>query len=119
AVDPDAKGGDAAAKVSGHIEFRNVSFAYPTRPHQPVLQNFSLTIEPGQTVALVGPSGSGKSTVVQLLERFYNPSSGVSLYTRARANRRVCTHCLPAVTLFFLTRTRACARAHVCRRHSD
>ncbi|PYH43656.1 multidrug resistance protein [Aspergillus saccharolyticus JOP 1030-1] len=58
------------------IEFQNVSFNYPSRPSHPVLQNFSLTIQPGQFIALVGPSGSGKTTVLQLLERFYRPTAG-------------------------------------------
>ncbi|PYH86837.1 multidrug resistance protein [Aspergillus uvarum CBS 121591] len=60
----------------GAIEFQNVTFHYPSRPWHPVLQNFTLTIQPGQFIALVGPSGSGKTTVLQLLERFYNPTAG-------------------------------------------
>lgn len=60
----------------GHIAFDQVAFHYPSRPQQPALQDFSLTIEPGETVALVGPSGAGKSTVFQLLLRFYDPASG-------------------------------------------
>ncbi|RAH70194.1 multidrug resistance protein [Aspergillus aculeatinus CBS 121060] len=60
----------------GAIEFQNVTFHYPSRPAHPVLQSFSLTIHPGQFVALVGPSGSGKTTVLQLLERFYTPTAG-------------------------------------------
>ena len=66
----------ARPHVDGRVEFRGVSFAYPTRPDTPVLHDFSLVIEPGQTVALVGESGSGKSTVVGLLERFYAPTAG-------------------------------------------
>lgn len=65
-----------ADNIKGKIEFRNVTFAYPHRPDQIVLQNFSCVIEPGQSAALVGFSGSGKSTIVQLLERFYDPISG-------------------------------------------
>jgi len=53
-----------------------VSFEYPTRLDTPVLKNFSLSVNVGEIVALVGPSGSGKSTVVNLLERFYEPTSG-------------------------------------------
>ncbi|CAG8544756.1 10017_t:CDS:10 [Ambispora leptoticha] len=64
------------SSVKGRIEFKNVNFHYPSRPNVPVLKDFNLTIEPGQTVALVGSSGSGKSTVVSLLERFYDPVSG-------------------------------------------
>ena len=55
---------------------KNIAFRYPSRPDAPIFENFSLFIEAGQTVALVGPSGSGKSSVVSLLERFYNPQYG-------------------------------------------
>jgi len=61
---------------NGTIEFRDVHFSYPSRPDTEVLQGLSFTCKPGQTIALVGTSGSGKSTVIQLLERFYDPSSG-------------------------------------------
>ncbi len=61
----------------GRITFEDVSFNYPSRPNQPALQNLSLDIEPGETVAFVGPSGAGKSTVFHLLLRFYDPKSGV------------------------------------------
>ncbi|CAG8533060.1 15494_t:CDS:2 [Funneliformis mosseae] len=64
------------SELVGKIEFKNIKFHYPTRPEVQVLNDFNLTIEPGQTVALVGSSGSGKSTIVGLLERFYNPISG-------------------------------------------
>ncbi|KAH8396319.1 hypothetical protein KR222_008114, partial [Zaprionus bogoriensis] len=63
-------------RLHGEIRFENVSFAYPMRPDQLVLKDFSLTLRPGQTVALVGASGSGKSTIAALLERFYEPSAG-------------------------------------------
>lgn len=56
--------------------FDKVSFHYPTRPDVPALHEFSLDIQPGETVALVGPSGAGKSTVLALLLRFYDPASG-------------------------------------------
>lgn len=58
------------------IKFETINFHYPSRPNQAALSNFSLTVQPGQTVAIVGPSGAGKSTVFQLLLRFYDPSSG-------------------------------------------
>lgn len=61
------------------IEFRNVTFSYPSRPDQVILKNVSITIEPGTTVAIVGPSGSGKSSLLALLERFYDPNSGTVL----------------------------------------
>jgi ATP-binding cassette subfamily B protein len=60
----------------GSIAFQNVTFRYPTRPDAPAVINFSLTVEPGETVALVGPSGAGKSTIFQLAERFYDPQAG-------------------------------------------
>lgn len=68
--------GKKLEKIEGSIEFKNVTFQYPTRPDVPILENFSLKVEPGKTVALVGFSGSGKSTIIQLLERFYDPISG-------------------------------------------
>lgn len=68
-------GGEHAPKeVAGGVEFQEVSFAYPDR--EPILENFSLSIPAGQTVAIVGPTGSGKSTIVRLLLRFYDSQSG-------------------------------------------
>jgi ATP-binding cassette subfamily B protein len=61
----------------GEIVLDQVRFHYPTRPDVPALDDFCLTVNPGETVALVGPSGSGKSTVFQLLLRFYDPEAGV------------------------------------------
>ncbi len=60
----------------GKIAFDNVTFSYPTRPETNALQNFSLTVSPGETVAVVGPSGAGKSTIFQLAQRFYDPQQG-------------------------------------------
>lgn len=62
--------------AKGTIEFRNVTFAYPTRKNMQVFKNYNLTIEAGKTVALVGPSGSGKSSIMGLLLRFYDPDEG-------------------------------------------
>ncbi|MCO5550954.1 hypothetical protein L7F22_004449 [Adiantum nelumboides] len=62
--------------VVGNIEFRHVSFRYPSRPDVKVLRDLSLSVKAGKTVALVGESGCGKSTVIALLERFYDPDSG-------------------------------------------
>ena len=77
-VDPTAQSRSPAppARILGKVEFRDVEFAYPSRPEVPVLQRLSLTASPGQRIALVGPSGAGKSTVVSLLMRFYQPQSG-------------------------------------------
>jgi ABC-type multidrug transport system fused ATPase/permease subunit len=62
--------------LKGKIEFRNVTFAYPTKPDIDVLKNVNFVIEPGQKVGLVGDSGSGKSTIIQLIERFYEVEDG-------------------------------------------
>jgi ATP-binding cassette subfamily B protein len=58
------------------LRLERVTFAYPTRPEQPALQDFTLAIEAGRCLALVGPSGAGKSTVFELLQRFYDPQDG-------------------------------------------
>lgn len=64
------------APVKGEIRFDNVSFHYPSRPDLPALDDFDLTVRPGETVALVGPSGAGKSTVFSMLLRFHDAQSG-------------------------------------------
>ncbi len=61
----------------GGVDIQDVTFHYPSRPNRAALEALSLSIEPGEKVALVGPSGAGKSTVLQLLLRFYDPDSGV------------------------------------------
>lgn len=58
------------------VSFEGVGFAYPSRPTQPALTDFNLTVTPGQTVALVGASGAGKTTVFGLMLRFYDPAAG-------------------------------------------
>nr|WP_221281898.1 ABC transporter transmembrane domain-containing protein [Chiayiivirga flava] len=64
------------ARAVGELHFDKVTFHYPSRPDTAALQDFTLHVRPGETVALVGPSGAGKSTVLQLLLRFYDPASG-------------------------------------------
>ena len=64
------------SEFKGKIDFKNVTFAYPTKPENLILRNISLTINPGQHAALVGFSGGGKSTIIQLIERFYDPVEG-------------------------------------------
>ncbi len=60
----------------GQLAFENVTFRYPSRPEVAALADFTLKIDPGETVAIVGPSGAGKSTLFQLAERFYDPQAG-------------------------------------------
>lgn len=78
------EGGERPATVTGRVQLDGVTFSYPTRPDVPVLRDVSLTLEPGETMALVGPSGGGKSTVAALLSRFYDPDAG-SLYLDGHA----------------------------------
>jgi ATP-binding cassette subfamily B (MDR/TAP) protein 1 len=75
-IDPDDASGLKPPNVYGSIEFRSVDFCYPTRPEMMVLSNFSLKVNGGQTIAVVGVSGSGKSTIISLIERFYDPTAG-------------------------------------------
>ena len=62
------------------LTFKDVKFAYPTRPKKHIFDGFNLSIFQGETVALVGPSGGGKSTTVGLIERFYDPTEGTLEY---------------------------------------
>lgn len=62
--------------IHGQVDFKNVTFSYPTRPTQTVLKDFTLSMPAGKMVALCGSSGAGKSTVAALLERFYDVDSG-------------------------------------------
>jgi len=64
------------ARAQGRVAFEDVTFFYPSRPATAALDHFTLAVEPGEIVALVGPSGAGKTTVFQLLLRFYDPTSG-------------------------------------------
>ncbi|MGK0376157.1 MAG: ATP-binding cassette subfamily B protein [Arenicella sp.] len=62
--------------IGSRMIFDNVTFTYPSRPDHAAVENLSLTIEQGKSLALVGPSGAGKSTVFELLQRFYDPDKG-------------------------------------------
>ncbi|NXM26526.1 MDR1 protein, partial [Oxyruncus cristatus] len=75
-IDSYSEEGEKLSHFEGNIEFRNIHFVYPTRPEVQVLQGFSVKVNKGQTLALVGSSGCGKSTSIQLLERFYDPVEG-------------------------------------------
>jgi ATP-binding cassette subfamily B protein len=74
--DPDA---DATPEIEGGVRFDNVTFHYPARPTIAALDGASLVVKPGETVALVGPSGAGKTTIIQMILRFYDPTSGAVL----------------------------------------
>nr|QRN45888.1 P-glycoprotein 11.1 [Toxocara canis] len=73
----DTVGGNEKKELHGNVAFRNVRFCYPSRPEQTILNGLTFHASKGQTIALVGPPGSGKSTVISLLERFYDPSTGI------------------------------------------
>jgi ATP-binding cassette subfamily B multidrug efflux pump len=72
--EPDSAEPARPAAVRGRVSFEDVSFRY--RPDRPLIEDLSLTVEPGQTVAIVGPTGAGKTTLVNLLMRFYEVDSG-------------------------------------------
>jgi ATP-binding cassette subfamily B (MDR/TAP) protein 1 len=63
--------------LKGEISFENVDFSYPSKPDIKVLNGFTFKIEAGKSIGLVGPSGAGKSTIIQMVERFYDPQTGV------------------------------------------
>ncbi|KAK3571853.1 hypothetical protein QTP86_020453, partial [Hemibagrus guttatus] len=75
-IDIYSEAGDKPTNFRGDIEFTDVHFSYSTRPNVKILQGLNISVAEGQTLALVGGSGCGKSTSVQLLERFYNTTSG-------------------------------------------
>ncbi|KAL6650704.1 hypothetical protein ACP70R_009629 [Stipagrostis hirtigluma subsp. patula] len=76
-IDSNNLEGYKPAKLKGDVEIIDVDFAYPSRPNVIIFKGFSLSIQPGKSTALVGKSGSGKSTIIGLIERFYDPLTGV------------------------------------------
>lgn len=62
--------------MKGELQFKGVGFEYPSRPEVHVLSSLTFVVRAGETVAFVGESGSGKSTIIQLLQRFYDPTHG-------------------------------------------
>lgn len=68
--------GAALSRLKGEIEFTHVSFSYPSQSDT-VLSDLSFMVEAGKTITFVGPSGSGKSTIISLVQRFYDPTSGI------------------------------------------
>ena len=76
-IDVTSDAGRRLERVRGDVKFDHVTFAYPQRPDAVVLAGLSVSVPAGKTLALVGHSGCGKSTTVQLLQRFYDPASGV------------------------------------------
>ena len=95
--------------VRGQIVLDNLGFRYPARPETSALDGVSLTVEAGETLALVGPSGAGKSTVLQLLMRFYDPQSGairldgIDLRDMAREDFRSAMALVPQDPVIFAT----------------
>ncbi|WP_127105196.1 ABC transporter transmembrane domain-containing protein [Pararhodobacter zhoushanensis] len=98
--------------VRGAVAFENVRFNYPSRPKQSALDGISLSVKPGETVALVGPSGAGKSTIIQMMMRFYDPQEGaitldgIDLRDLTRADLRGAMALVPQDPVIFATSAR-------------
>ncbi|WP_309664098.1 ABC transporter transmembrane domain-containing protein [Tabrizicola sp.] len=96
----------------GEIAFEDVTFRYPARPETSALNGISLTVRPGETVALVGPSGAGKTTILQLMMRFYDPQSGwitldgIPLTAMSRADFRSVIALVPQDPVIFAASAR-------------
>ena len=111
-IAPPAKPIALPVPPRGQLEFQNVNFRYPTRPEVSALDNFSLKVSPGETVAVVGPSGAGKSTLFQLAQRFYDPESGairidgVALTSADPAEIRLRMAYVPQDTVLFASSAR-------------
>ena len=78
-IDDDINKGKASIEGIESIEFKDMSFSYDS--NRKLIENFNLEIKKGQKVAIVGPTGAGKTTLINLLMRFYDPNSGLSLYS--------------------------------------
>ncbi|WP_194151064.1 ABC transporter transmembrane domain-containing protein [Sphingomonas glacialis] len=91
----------------GTLEFDHVEFRYPSRRDVAALEDFTLSVSPGETVAIVGPSGAGKTTLFQLIQRFYDPEAGsvridgVDLRTADPAEVRARIAMVPQETVIF------------------
>jgi len=100
---------DLPQPVQGRIAFEDVSFSYPSRPDVAALDQVTLDIEAGETVAFVGPSGAGKTTIIQMILRFYDPQSGritldgVDLKDMARSQFRQSIALVPQDPVIFAT----------------
>ncbi|MRX50759.1 ATP-binding cassette domain-containing protein [Paracoccus sp. S-4012] len=96
----------------GAIGFEGVTFHYPSRPDSPALEDVTLAIAPGETVALVGPSGAGKTTIVQMIQRFWDPErgrvtiDGIDLRDMARGDFRREIALVPQEPVIFATTAR-------------
>ncbi|KAF8716318.1 hypothetical protein HU200_026605 [Digitaria exilis] len=76
-IDPNSASGMVLVEVAGELELCHICFSYPSRPEMQIFRDLNLRIPSGKTIALVGESGCGKSTIIALLERFYDPDSGM------------------------------------------
>ena len=83
-IEPIAEN-NTSVNLKGKVSFENVSFHYETRPDIEVIKNLTLSVNEGQSIAIVGPSGAGKSTFASLLLRFYEPTSGAILFDGVNA----------------------------------
>ena len=110
-IDRNNESGLELESVTGQVDLKEVDFSYPSRPDVKILNNFSLSVPAGKTIALVGSSGSGKSTVVSLIERFYDPISGTANYTQFRIRSISRKHC--SLNHFLCSQTSSVELHHV------